>query len=166
MLIYEIVNCKQSKLLKCVNIAITYSFLFTKKFRKSLFPKGVFISLEERTLASIYRSSHQKCSIKKGVLRNFTKFTRKHLYQSLFINKVQINWKRNSDTVFFLWIFWNFWEQLFYKTVAASFIGKRNGYDYDYVYPANIYLFKVNNRNTSIFIVNFLHISHLFLVFI
>ena len=79
---------EQSKLLKCVNIAITYSFLFTKKFRESLFPKGVFISLEERTLASIYRSSHQKCSIKKGVLRNFTTFTGKHLSQSLLFNKV------------------------------------------------------------------------------
>ena len=29
------------------------------------------------------RSSHQGCSIKKGVLRNFTKFTGKHLCQSL-----------------------------------------------------------------------------------
>ena len=29
-------------------------------------------------------SSHQKCSIKKAVLRNFVKFTRKHLYQSHF----------------------------------------------------------------------------------
>ena len=34
------------------------------------------------------RSSHRICSVKKGVLRNFAKFTRKHLYQSLFFNKV------------------------------------------------------------------------------
>ena len=34
------------------------------------------------------RSSHQRCSIIKGVLRNFTKFTGKHLCQSLFFNKV------------------------------------------------------------------------------
>ena len=34
------------------------------------------------------RSSHQRCSIKKGVLRNFAKFTGKHLCQSLFFNKV------------------------------------------------------------------------------
>ena len=34
------------------------------------------------------RSSHQRCSMKKGVLRNFTKFTGKHLCQSLFFNKV------------------------------------------------------------------------------
>ena len=34
------------------------------------------------------RSSHQRCSMKKDVLRNFTKFTGKHLCQSLFFNKV------------------------------------------------------------------------------
>ena len=37
---------------------------------------------------SLYRSSHQRCSMKKGVLRNFTKFPGKHLCQSLFFNKV------------------------------------------------------------------------------
>ena len=30
----------------------------------------------------------QRCSVKKGVLRNFTKFTGKHLCQNLFFNKV------------------------------------------------------------------------------
>ena len=30
------------------------------------------------------RSSHQGCSVKKGVLRNFAKFTGKHLCQNLF----------------------------------------------------------------------------------
>ena len=34
------------------------------------------------------RSSHQSCFIIKGVLRNFAKFTGKHLCQSLFFNKV------------------------------------------------------------------------------
>ena len=34
------------------------------------------------------RSSHQRCSVRKGVLRYFTKFTEKHLCQSLFFNKV------------------------------------------------------------------------------
>ena len=34
------------------------------------------------------RSSHQRCSIIKGVLINFAKFTGKHLCQSLFLNKV------------------------------------------------------------------------------
>ena len=37
---------------------------------------------------SSLRSSQQGCSIKRGALRNFTKFTGKHQCQSLFINKV------------------------------------------------------------------------------
>ena len=39
-------------------------------------------------LASICRSSHQRCSIKIGFLKNFTKLTGKKLSQSLFYNKV------------------------------------------------------------------------------
>ena len=35
----------------------------------------------------LYKSSHQRCSIIKGVLRNFAKFTGKHLCQSFFFNK-------------------------------------------------------------------------------
>ena len=34
----------------------------------------------------VSRSNHQRCSVKKGVLRNFAKFTGKHLCQSLFKN--------------------------------------------------------------------------------
>ena len=34
------------------------------------------------------RSSHRRCSTRKGVLTNFTKFTGKDLCQSLFFNKV------------------------------------------------------------------------------
>ena len=34
------------------------------------------------------KCSHRSCSVKKGVLKNFAKFTRKHLCQSLFFNKV------------------------------------------------------------------------------
>ena len=34
------------------------------------------------------RSSHQRCSVRKGALRNFTKFIGKNLFQSLFFDKV------------------------------------------------------------------------------
>ena len=57
------------------------------------------------------QSSHQRCSIKKGILRNVKKLTGKHLWQSLFFNKVeglQFYWKRDSGTVVFPWILWNF----------------------------------------------------------
>ena len=53
------------------------------------------------------RSSHQRCSMKKGVLRNFTKFTGKHLCQTLFFSKVAgfrpaTFLKRGSGTSVFL----------------------------------------------------------------
>ena len=38
----------------------------------------------------ILRSSHPEVFCKKGVLRNFTKFTGKHLCQSLFLKKLQM----------------------------------------------------------------------------
>ena len=36
----------------------------------------------------LHRSNHQRYSKEKGVLENFTRFTRKHMCQSLFLNKV------------------------------------------------------------------------------
>ena len=34
------------------------------------------------------RSSHQRCSLKKAVIRNFVKFTGKQLCQSLIFDKI------------------------------------------------------------------------------
>ena len=53
------------------------------------------------------RSSRQEVFCNKGVLRNFTKFTEKHLCQSLFFNKVgdirpATYLKRDSGTGVFL----------------------------------------------------------------
>ena len=55
---------------------------------------------------------------KKGVLRNFTKFTPKHLCQSLFFNKVAglrpfCNKKENMPQV----LSCEFYEYLFYRTL-------------------------------------------------
>ena len=41
----------------------------------------------KRNLFSFNRGSHRRRSVRKGVLRNFAKFTGKHLCQSLFVNK-------------------------------------------------------------------------------
>ena len=54
---------------------------------------GCFDDEEERTLARalIFVAAEavaRRCSVKKGVLRNFKKFTGKHRCQSLFFNKV------------------------------------------------------------------------------
>ena len=56
---------------------------------KNIFPE--YKSLVSKTIkfykkiVMISRSNHQRCSIKKGVLRNFVKFSGKHLCQSLFM---------------------------------------------------------------------------------
>ena len=36
-----------------------------------------------------YRSSHRRCSVRKGTLSNFAKFTEKHLCQGHFLLKLQ-----------------------------------------------------------------------------
>ena len=43
---------------------------------------------QKKKLSQTYRSSRPQVFCEKGVLRNFTKFTGKHLCQSLFLNKV------------------------------------------------------------------------------
>ena len=41
-----------------------------------------------RNYSTIFRSSHQRCSIKKAILKHFVIFTGKHLCRGLFFNKV------------------------------------------------------------------------------
>ena len=65
-------------------------------------------------------SSQRRCSVKKGVLRNFEKFTVKHLCQSLFSIKLQawgqqLYLKKGSGTGIFLWVLRNFKEHLFFQ---------------------------------------------------
>ena len=62
----------------------------SKNFQYHRYSKTYFHSFIPLNLNSLtsFRSSHRRCSVKKGVLRNFAKFTGKHLCQSLFFNKV------------------------------------------------------------------------------
>ena len=56
--------------------------------KKSLVNNGTFfLKLRSGMAPSINRSSHQRCSIRKDGLRNFVKFTGKHLHQGLFKKK-------------------------------------------------------------------------------
>ena len=57
---------------------VSMGLIFTKKHWLYLKP------LSQSNSVSGYRSSRPEVFFKKGVLRNFTKFTRKHLCQSLF----------------------------------------------------------------------------------
>ena len=73
-----------------------YNSSFKELLRKykTKINKNVLVECQERKKSIcilkdlIGRSSHWKCSVKKGVLRHFAKFTRKHLCQSLFFNIV------------------------------------------------------------------------------
>ena len=49
---------------------------------------SIYLSSNQKELLVRFRSSHRRCSVRKGVFRNFAKFTGKHLCQSLFFNKV------------------------------------------------------------------------------
>ena len=64
-------------------------------------------------LGGITRSSRPEVFCKKGVLKNFAKFTRKQLCHSFFSKK--LDQKRDSERGVFLWILRNFLEQLFLK---------------------------------------------------
>ena len=48
-----------------------------------------FYHLLQVPFYGVFRSSHQRCSIKKGVFKNFAKFTCKHLCRSIFFNEVE-----------------------------------------------------------------------------
>ena len=71
----------------------------------------LYIDLMLMLCINFLRSSHRRCSVKKGVLRNFANFTGKHLQANNFF-------KRDSNTGVFLWNLQNFWEHLFWRTFA------------------------------------------------
>ena len=61
-------------------------FILCDNWMTLLFVKAYCYS--EIYLTAMFRSTHRRCSVRKGVLRNFAKFTGKHLCQRLFFNKV------------------------------------------------------------------------------
>ena len=49
---------------------------------------GEFAWVSDAIHISHYGSNHRKCFMEKRILKNFAKFTEKHLCQSLFFKKV------------------------------------------------------------------------------
>ena len=77
------------------------------------------------TTWNIVRSSHQRCFVRNGAIRNFAKFTGKHLCQSLFFNKVAslspaTLLKKDFGTGVFLWILQNFLEHFFTEHLQVT----------------------------------------------
>ena len=61
-----------------------YNYIYTHIYTH-IYERG-----DDKAWQKIFRSSHRRCSVKKGVLRNFTKFTRKTpVPESLFLIKLQ-----------------------------------------------------------------------------
>ena len=73
---------------------------------------------------SNFKSSNQRCSIKKGALKNFAKFTRKHLCQSLFFDKV-VGLRPATLLKEKLWHRWL--PVNFAILLRATFLGKTSG---------------------------------------
>ena len=59
-----------------------------KHLKISVFFSVFYYSMIRGVISAICRSSHSEVFCEKGVLRNFAKFTGKHLCHSLFFNKV------------------------------------------------------------------------------
>ena len=64
-------------------ILMFHKHSFVIFYRKKITTPLLFVQVSSRL-----RSSDRRCSVKKGVLRNFAKFTGKYLCQRLFFNKV------------------------------------------------------------------------------
>ena len=91
--IYFCINSFNSKLKKLINVQIIIFYSSSnalgssdKSVQIKDFKHHIFIGM-----SSFLRNSHRSCSIRKGVLRNSTKFTGKHLCQSLFLIKLQVS---------------------------------------------------------------------------
>ena len=77
--------------------------------------KGIFIrsrynlivNHERLSRVTFCKSRHQRCSIKKAVLKNSGIFTGKHLCWSLFLIKLPSCCRPSGLKVVFLWIIWN-----------------------------------------------------------
>ena len=70
-------------------------------FRLFLISTYLFILIHTYLFILVFRSSRQEVFCKKGVLRNFAKFTGKHLCQSLFFNRCfSVNFAKFLRTTF------------------------------------------------------------------
>ena len=88
MLFYyqQYVTCKLSH---TCNKGFSYMLLlFVVQFHGGMKIKDFELILSFSFSVDNYRNSHQRCSIKICVLKNFAKFTGKHLRQRFFFNKV------------------------------------------------------------------------------
>ena len=73
---------------RSVTLLLERGSIINTKFLRTLILKNICERLLVKISISVTRSSRPEVFCKKGVLRNLTKFTEKHLCQSLLYNKV------------------------------------------------------------------------------
>ena len=80
---------------------------------------------KQQGLFKTYRSSHRRCSIKKGVPKKFRKIYRKTLVPECLLCHLSLRpatlLKKRPGTDVFLWILRNLQEHLFYRTLGDFF---------------------------------------------
>ena len=122
-----------------------------------------------------FRSSHQRCSVKKGVLRNFSKFTGKHRCQGLFFTKVaglrpentfftEHLWKTVSDpsrpnleqrkkiNLYFYFRLSLWWLKRGLKGLHKIFLSTAKmceNKNLNFILIQRLIIFKVNNKDTT-----------------
>ena len=79
----------------------------------------------QRYLLGLFRSSHRRCSVKKVFLK-FLQISRENTYVGVSFRPATL-FKRDSNTVVFLWNLWNFKEHLFWRTTEKLlFVSPQN----------------------------------------
>ena len=79
-----------NKLLVNLKLIRNPNLIKIKFLRGTYYDIAFSTEIHKNLLRTRFRSCHQRCSIKKGVLRNFPKFTGKYLCQSPFLNKLSL----------------------------------------------------------------------------
>ena len=120
MLLFQLLKYKKLRKSKCKKIYFRCrppKFWVQNIFNYNLQQNLSFFSTPP---GIIYRveSSHHRCAVKIGVLRNSTKFTRKHLCQSLFFNIVS---GLRPATLFKMWLYHRCFPVNFVKFLRTHF---------------------------------------------
>ena len=84
---FSISSCNENWLYVC-ELYVYELYIFPPILLSRKRPTKCVTIVPTVSLSCRSRSSHRRCSVKKGILRNFAKFTGKHMCQSLFFNKV------------------------------------------------------------------------------
>ena len=87
-------------------------------------PESLSLTLNVLSIPIIYRSNHWRCSVKKGIPKNFAKFVGKCLYWSLFFCNFI---KKETPTQVFSYEFSEIFKNIFFtKHLRATASAYRN----------------------------------------